>query len=239
MSNQLQQTNSTGVSRGTKAPGSFLQNLVRQQRFDQLCLLLLDGSGSMTDELEPGMTKADAASAATAQLLGLLKKSSNAASFSLGIICFAEIVEPRLYPQYVLGLAEERLDFTPFPKNATCRYTYIAKALDEAERMADGFLNSKDASSPIQRTVRILLVSDGYATDAEEAKKSAQRIKNRFGETVRINTTIFGRSEEEEYQLAEQLLKDLASTDEKGQLCYERTPSAAALRAFLERTSSN
>ena len=185
------------------------------------------------------MTKADAASAATVQLLGLLKKSSNAASFSLGIICFAEIVEPRLYPQYVLGLAEERLDFTPFPKNATCRYTYIAKALDEAERMAEGFLNSKDASSPIPRTVRILLVSDGYATDAEEAKKSAERIKNRFGETLRINTTIFGRSEEEEYQLAEQLLKDLASTDEKGQLCYERTPSAAALRAFLERTSSN
>lgn len=239
MNNQLQQNNASQLSRGTQASGSFLRSLVRQQRFDQLCLLLLDGSGSMTHELESGITKADAAAAATAQLLELLKKSSNAASFSLGIICFAEVVEARLYHQYVLSLEESRLDFTPFPKNATCRYTYIAKALDEAELMAEGFLNSKDASSPIQRTVRILLVSDGYATDAEEAKKSAERIKNRFGDTVRINTTIFGRSEEEEYQLAEQLLKDLASTDEKGQLCYERTPSAAALKAFLERTSSS
>lgn len=239
MSNQLQQNNSSGLSRGVQAPSSFLRNIVRQQRFDQLCLLLLDGSGSMTYELEPGVSKADAAAAATAQLLELLKKSSNAASFSLGIICFAEIVETRLYQQYVLNLKEDQLDFTPFPKNATCRYTYIAQALDEAERMAEGFLNSKDAGSPMQRTVRILLVSDGYATDAEKAKESAERIKNKFGDTVRINTTIFGRSEEEEYQLAEQLLKDLASTDEKGQLCYERTPSAAALRAFLERTSSN
>ncbi len=239
MSNQLQQNNPSGLSRGAQASGSFLRSIVRQQRFDQLCLLLLDGSGSMTHELEPGVSKADAAAAATAQLLELLKKSSNAASFSLGIICFAEIVETRLYHQYVLNLEEGQLDFTPFPKNATCRYTYIAHALDEAERMAEGFLNSKEAGSPIQRTVRILLISDGYATDAKQAIESADRIKNKFGETVRINTTIFGRSEEEEYQLAEQLLKDLASTDEKGQLCYERTPSAAALRAFLERTSSN
>lgn len=237
MSNPLQPIDSNSVSRGKPAP-SILKRLTKQKRFDQLCLLLLDGSGSMTHKLESGVSKAVAAAKAASGLLASLQASSNAPSFSLGIICFAEKTEVRLFTQNVVSLEGKQIDFTPFPKGATCRYTLVADALNEAEKMAEAFLNSVDSSQQLKRTVRIMLITDGFATDEEKAITAANRIKEKWQDIVRINTALFGRKEEDEFERAESTLKQLASTTPEGKLCYTKTPSEAELRAFFERSST-
>lgn len=239
MSNQLQQTNSSGIQRGTKNVSNLLGRLTKQRRFDQLCLLILDGSGSMTNELKDDMTKASAAASAARGLLTSLQNSSNSPSFSLAVICFAEITEVRLHAQYVEHLKVQQIDFDPFPKGGTFAYTYVGKALYEAEKIGEAFINSALPDNGLKRTVRIMLITDGYATDYGEALYAANLIKEKWNDSMRINTALFGRKDEEDYELAESVLMELSSYTPQGKLCYTRTPSEAELRAFFERSSTN
>jgi hypothetical protein len=238
MQNQLQKTNKTSISRGAISPASLLSNLRKAKMFDQLCILVLDGSGSMLTELEDGISKAIATANATKELIHLLQKSSKSPSFSLGVICFADVVETRLHAQSVEAINTDKVNLIPFTKGIGNK-TLVMLGLEEAEKMGEAFIKSGEPNSTLKRTVRIILMSDGYAHDFAEAISYADKLRENWADKMRICTSLFGSELENDIDSAEEFLKGIASKDTSGNPYYVRSTSGPILRGFFEKSSTD
>ncbi len=238
MENKLQKTNKGTVTRGTKNAVSVLTKLRKAKMFDQLCILVLDGSGSMMNKLDDGVSKADATANAARELVHLLQRSSKSPSFSFGIVCFADVAETRLHAQYVEAIDIGKVNFIPFTKGLGDK-TLVTLGLQEAANMGEAFLKSGDSNSTLRRTVRIILMSDGYANDFDDAISYADKLRENWGDKMRICASLLGSDIEAAIDKAESFLKGIVSTDTSGNLYYARTTSGSTLRGFFEKSSTD
>lgn len=198
------------------------------RQFNQLVITAMDGSGSMAGQAVGGITKAQATNGGIRGLLSRLKVSRKAPNFSFAMVNFSSTPRIRHQPA-MLTEVDENADYDP----GTSGGTRIDLALEEAERIADGFLSGAKDGEPA-RTVVILLMSDGECEQPAGARSVAARIKSGHDGRIKIASTLFctvGQTD----QRGEQLLRDIASDPVK---LFANVYDAETLRNFLHRSVS-
>lgn len=231
------------VKTGTSAPVSSaspgisaIMKGLKSKLFDQLCLLVLDSSGSMSWELDNGMSKADITRQAVIDLVETLKRSSKSSGFHLAIVTYAALPEVRLLSQAIDSIKAGQIDLgEEFGLGPATR---IDLALKKAEEVATAFINSKSPGSRLERTVRILLMSDGYCNMPENTREVATAIKEKHLDAVRICCCLLSAQDEEFFEEAEDLMKSVATELKNGKICYTNGTRGSDLRSFFERSST-
>ena len=203
----------------------------------QLCMLVLDASGSMKSAHYGGHTKAVAANEAAQGLIHRLKTSSRRANFQVGIINFDTEVIVRQLPTPVT-----EMDHTApvLEIDDLGSATDIGEALQEAYSIAEAFLSQQQPGG-LQHAVVILLMSDGICCYPDETRSIAERIKVTFPiKKLKVATALFeGFAGQQNQHTADaiELLEEIASTDAAGMPCFLHTSSPEALRRFFEASS--
>jgi uncharacterized protein YegL len=215
---------------------SPLLKAVKSKLFDQLCLLVLDGSGSMSWEFENGNSKAKVTEEAVLHLIAKLKSSSKSSGFHLGIITYSKIPEVRLQNQLIDNIQPSEINLGK--KFGEGPATRIDLALQRAYEVATEFINNKPQGSRLERTVRILLMSDGYCDMPTNTTIVANNIKDNHGETVRICCCLLADQNEEFFLEAEELMKSIASKSNDGRIFFTNSNRGSDLRGFFERSST-
>lgn len=229
-SGSLGKTSSTNIA-------AILKQLKKTKMFDQLCLLVLDGSGSMGTVLDDESTKTEVTKSAVIDLIKLLKKSTKSSGFHLGIICYDELPKIRLHAQPVDSVSEVEIDLgVDFGEG---RFTRIDLALAEAEKIADAFLKTTEPGNQLKRDARILLMSDGYCNAPHKTREVVSSIKGKHAEKIRFCCCLLANEWEEELEEAESLMREIASNDKSGKLCFTRAFNGRDLRSFFEGSSTD
>ncbi len=140
------------------------------QQFNQLVLGLMDGSGSMSEPCVGGISKAQATNAALRGLLSRLKVSKKAANFSFAMASFNGAPSTRHQP-LPLSAVDENGDYDPGCSGGTL----IDKALEEAERVAVGFLNQGEEGGAPRSAVTRRARSSAKSTDRDASSTAASR----------------------------------------------------------------
>ncbi len=197
--------------------------------FHQLGILVLDGSGSMTEKAAMNSTKAKEVNAAVIELFNRINVSRVKQNFSFACIKFDETATVSLPP-------------TPFDYNALINENYdptigkgggtkIFEALNEAKKLAEDFLNSAPPDG-VPHKVLILLMSDGMCFQPKKTIEVANNLKS--NPKILIASAYFGTVGEIDTD-AQKVLKEV-STDPA--TYYTTVYDGEALRAFFERSIS-
>lgn len=196
----------------------------------QLCLLVLDASGSMNNLHYGGQTKADAVKEASLGLITRFKQSSKRANFHLGILNFDHRVIIRQEPTPVMSMKN---DIVLIMNDLGAR-TDIGNALLKAYEICTAFL-AEEQSGGLPHSTVILIMSDGFCDKPEETIAIAEDIKQKHTlRKLKIATSIFGiKNHDTEAEKAIELLKNVASLNEDGTPCFQQTDSVEALRNFF------
>lgn len=197
--------------------------------FHQLGILVLDGSGSMTDKAAMNSTKAKEVNAAVMELFNRLNVSRVKQNFSFSCIKFDESATVSLQPTTFdfTQLMNENYD----PTIGKSGGTQIFEGLNEAKRLADNFLNNAP-SDGVPHKVLILLMSDGMCFQPQTTVAVASNLKS--NPKILIACAYFGTVGENDTD-AQKLLKEI-STDPS--TYYTTVYDGEALRAFFERSIS-
>lgn len=195
--------------------------------FQQLGILVLDGSGSMSEQVEGNISKADAVNIATRDLLTRLIASKNKRDFSIGVITFDTTANVRLPITRVCddkgGTVDDNADYNPM--NGHGGGTNLAGALEEAEKMATQFLSQGPSGMPL--SVVVVVLSDGLSQT--DPKTVANRIKQ--NERITLAATLFARSGDSSAEVQHgqtQLLSIVSSPT-----LYKTTRDSETLRKFF------
>lgn len=197
--------------------------------FNQLGILVLDGSGSMNEIGQGHAPKAKHVSSAVVELFNRLNASRVKQNFSFAYVKFDDepttVFEPTAFDFSIL--MNEDYD----PTSGKGGTTYICKALEEANRIADQFLNNAPVEG-VPHKVLILLLSDGMCFEPELSKNVASQIKQ--NPSKQIACAYFGEVGANDSD-AQALLKDIATDSTT---FYTTIYDGDALRAFFERSIS-
>jgi len=197
--------------------------------FHQLGILVLDGSGSMTEKAAMNSTKAKEVNAAVMELFNRINVSRVKQNFSFACVKFDETATVSLSP-------------TPFDFNVLMNENYdptigkgggtqIFEALNEAKRLAELFLNNAPLDG-VPHKVLILLMSDGMCFQPEKTVSVANSLKS--NPKILMASAYFGTVGENDTD-AQKVLKEV-STDPG--TYYTTVYDGEALRAFFERSIS-
>lgn len=197
--------------------------------FHQLGILVLDGSGSMTEKAAMNSTKAKEVNAAVMELFNRINVSRVKQNFSFACIKFDETATVSLPP-------------TPFDFNVLMNENYdptigkgggtqIFEALNEAKKLAENFLNNAPADG-VPHKALILLMSDGMCFQPETTVAVASNLKS--NPKILMASAYFGTVGEIDTD-AQRVLKEV-STDPA--TYYTTVYDGEALRAFFERSIS-
>lgn len=197
--------------------------------FHQLGILILDGSGSMTEKAAMNSTKAKEVNAAVMELFNRINVSRVKQNFSFACIKFDETATVSLPP-------------TPFDFNVLMNENYdptigkgggtqIFEALNEAKKLAENFLNNAPTDG-VPHKVLILLMSDGMCFQPETTVAVANNLKS--NPKILMASAYFGTVGEIDTD-AQRVLKEV-STDPS--TYYTTVYDGEALRAFFERSIS-
>ena len=191
----------------------------RPRSIEQLGILVLDGSGSMSASDAQGRgTKAQAVGEAVQGLITKLQGSSRQQDFWLALIVFDNNVEVRLTPTPVTDIEISSIVADPYIGGETA----IGDALFAASTMAEDFIAGE---TDLPRSVVIMLMSDGQNNTGREPLSVAQDIKTRFSSKVTMVSVAYGEDADKE------TLIRIANNPEKG---FRATDSAEELRSFFE-----
>ena len=191
----------------------------RPRSIEQLGILVLDGSGSMSEPDAQGRgTKAQAVGEAVRGLITKLKGSSRRQDFWLALIVFDNNVEVRLLPTPMTEIELSSTETNPYLGGETA----IGDALFAAWNMAEDFTAGE---TDLARSVVITLMSDGQNNTGREPLSVAQDIKTKLSSKVNIVSVAYGKDADEE------TLVKIANDPEKG---FRSTDSAEELRSFFE-----
>jgi hypothetical protein len=201
--------------------------------FAQLGLLVVDGSGSMTNPaVEGNIQKAQATNVAIRDLFTRFKVCRVARNFAFAMIAFDDHPSVRLKPMQVGPDFDDNGDYNPLVGHGGG--TNIYAALEEAEKIANDFLSQAPAGG-VPHSVVILVMSDGCCSDPARTKAVADRIKKGpYREIVRICCAFFGTLGSQDRE-GEGLLKSIASDPVLG---YKTVYDAETLRLFFEASIS-
>lgn len=193
--------------------------IVEPRMFEQLGILVLDGSGSMKNPGETNMAKAEEVNIAVRDLISRLKVSRYRDNFMLAIVTYDNNVNAeRLAPTRVTEL-DESADYNPLAGHGD--QTAIGDALAAAGRVAANFLA---AQVDIPRSVVIVLMSDGQNNHGADPVQVADAIKSDQGR-VTICAAGYGKGSD----LDELTLKRLVT----GPTGYKHTYNTEELREFF------
>jgi Mg-chelatase subunit ChlD len=199
--------------------------------FHQLGLLVLDGSGSMTEMGPFNTSKAKHVSAAVVELFNRMNVSRVKQNFSFACIKFDNSptlsLSPTAFDHSVL--MNQNFD----PTDGKGGGTQIFEALNEAQKIAENFLSSAPADG-LPHKVLILLMSDGMCFQPNTTKTVATNIK--INPKVQIACAYFGEVGKIDAD-AQDLLKGVCSDLGSGP-AFTTVYDGEALRAFFERSIS-
>lgn len=197
--------------------------------FHQLGILVLDGSGSMTDKAAMNSTKAKEVNASIMELFNRINISRVKQNFSFACIKFDESATVSLQPTEFdyNHLMNENYD----PTAGKGGGTQIFEGLNEAKRIAENFLNSAPADG-VPHKVLILLMSDGMCFQPRTTISVANDLKS--NPKIQIASVYFGTVGENDAD-AQNVLKEVSSDYAT---YYTTVYEGEALRAFFERSIS-
>jgi Mg-chelatase subunit ChlD len=195
--------------------------------FNQLGVLVLDGSSSMEEMTVNNITKAQAVNGAVRDIFTRFKRSRYARNFSFAVVTFDG--NAQLHTPIIAAIdVNDDADYDPVKHHGGG--TNIGSGLLEARRVAGEFL--RKASRDLPTTVVIVVMSDGRdgdggVGDPAETRRIAEEIKG--NPTITICSTYFATSGSQSAQEQEQL-KHLASNPS---LNYKTVYDAESLRTFF------
>jgi uncharacterized protein YegL len=196
--------------------------------FNQLGILVLDGSGSMTDISTGNAPKAKHVESACYELFNRMNGSRVKQNFSFACIKFDNTPTVALNPTAFDFTALMGSNFDPLEGKGG--QTYINLALEEAKQVAEDFLNGAQAGS-VPHKVLILLLSDGMCFEPEKTLAISTEIKS--NPKIEIATVYFGTVGNNDVD-AQTLMKEVASDPTRYTTVYD----GDALRNFFERSIS-
>lgn len=203
------------------------------KQFSQLGVLVVDGSGSMTEPAAGNITKAQATNNAIREMFTRFKVSRVAKNFTFAIVTFDDHAEIRLKPTQVGPDLDDNADYDPTKGHGGG--TRIYAALEEAEKIVNDFLASAPAEG-VPHSAVILVMSDGLCSDPGRTKQVAEQIKNGpYGSKITICCTLFATVGNPD-PAGEQLLRELASDPVMG---YKTVYDGETLRGFFIRSMSS
>jgi len=160
-----------------------MEEVVRVSKsFERLCVLVLDGSGSMED-LHPqsGVKKAEAISQIVRDLITALKAHRESPNMFMTILTYDDRIDgnPIILPTPVVDM-DENADYNPMNLNGVMRggQTAIGDVLEEAFNEALNF--TTDPSQQYPRTAIILLMTDGNNNAGKDPRQVSQEIHQKL-----------------------------------------------------------
>lgn len=207
------------------------KNVKTSKTFDQLGILVLDGSGSMSEQTAHLISKADAVTQAVNELFSRCKQSRNSKNFSFAIVNYDHRSIVKMKPTRVKDV-DDHGDYNPM--DGLGGATYISKGLEDAENIAKEFL-SQSQDGGLKRSVVIVLMTDGVDMTEAETISVANRLKKM--NNVYVSGCFFETLGAD--------LKDMQNcSDYVRKLCTDETKfsmvsTAEALRNFFEASISN
>jgi uncharacterized protein YegL len=196
--------------------------------FNQLGILVLDGSGSMAEMSNGNASKAKHVELACTELFSRLNASRVKQNFSFACIKFDNTPTATLDPIPFDFSTLMSANFNPLDGKGG--QTYINLALAEAKKMAEDFLNNVPEGS-VPHKVLILLMTDGMCFEPGESLVLASDIKT--NPKINIGCAYFSAVGSNDPK-AQELLKEIA-TDVS---FYSTVYDGEALRNFFERSLS-
>ena len=197
----------------------------QSQTFNQLGILCLDGSGSMTLEGKRGQTLAESVNLAVREFLGYFKTSSIVNNFSIAVVTFDGKSEVHTPIKRLVDI-DDNAKYDPTVGHGG--RTFIGGALEKAEYLAKEFL-SKPEASYIPSSVIVLVMSDGMCDRPQDSKRIAERLKQSGKITICCSFFSSQHVGDADKQQAQQDLQEIAS----GVNCYKTTYDAEGLRKFF------
>lgn len=220
-------TTTKGANRMSEKPRTTQIGLVvAPPSFHQLGLLVLDGSGSMSEPAAGNITKAQAVNVAVREMLTRFKASRHVRNFSFAVVSFDEDAAVHT-PITAATAIDDYADYDPL--NGRGGGTRIAAGLESARTVAAEFLRREH---PVPPTVVIVLMSDGRdgeggLADPRDTLRLAEEIKRT--PHVTICTTYFARVGSVDPPSQEHL-RSIATNPETG---YKTVYDAETLRRFF------
>jgi len=198
--------------------------ITETKAFEQLGILVLDGSGSMEVAGETGQPKAEEVNNVTRGLISRLKVSRRKENFYLSIVSYDHNVTVRLKPTPVTQI-DDTADYNPL--NGHGGETAIGDALETASKIAEEFLEKKTA---FPRSVVIVLLTDGQNN---AGKKHPVEVANKIkssGKKITLCAAGYGRGEDVDALILQQIVSGSGE--------YIRAYDPEALRKFFEASVS-
>jgi uncharacterized protein YegL len=209
-------------------------NLVSAPAWLQLALIVVDGSGSMTERFArpdasvegyASPTKAAAVDVATRSLLQRMQQGGVAANFEFAYVSFNDRVTEQRGRERLLDVSLDR-SYDPTAKGIGG--TAIHLGLDAAATIVEGFMRDA-AQSEVGASAVVVLMSDGEEQDdAAKVAASAARLCEIRG--ARLAACLFATDGRANY--GEPLLQSIVSGPE----LYQRIYDTEQLRRFFHAT---
>lgn len=198
--------------------------------FHQLGVLVIDGSGSMSDECAGNITKAQAVNLAVREMFSKFKSSRYRANFSFAVVTFDQKASTHtdITPAETI---DDNASYDPLVGNGGG--TKIGAGLITAQGIAEAFLG-QEPEGGVPSSVVILVMSDGNCGEPDKTKVIADGIKQ--NNNISICTTLFARVGEQNLAPAQQLLQSIASDPVMG---FKTVYDGATLRDFFIRSASS
>ncbi len=205
--------------------------MVASKTFEQLGILVLDGSGSMEEQTAQHISKADAVTQAVNDLFSRCKASRNRNNFSFAIVNYDHRSIVKMKPTPVKDV-DDHGDYNPM--NGLGGATYISKGLEDAEKIAKSFL-SQSQEGGLARSVVIVIMTDGVDMTEAETISVANRLKKMS--KVSVSGCFFETlgADSRDMQKCADYVKKLCTDETK----FSMVSTAEALRNFFEASMSN
>ena len=194
------------------------------RQFSQLGILCLDGSASMNEKGDGGVTLAESVNLSVREFLGFFRTSRRASNFSIAVVTFDDKAKTHTDITELVNID----DFANYnPLNGHGNGTNIGEALNLAGKIAEQFLAEQ---SEVPRSVSIVVMSDGECGSPDSTKQIADRLKQ--NDKIQICSTLFTAKSNvgsDEANRAKDVLKYIASAP----TLYKTTYSETDLRKFF------
>jgi uncharacterized protein YegL len=207
------------------------ENVTQPPTFLQLGILVLDGSGSMTEPSKNKITKGQEVSIAVKDLFSRFKASTLRNNFRFAVVCYDNTAKLEMDVTALKDIDENR---SYDPTKGLEGTTSIAEGLKVAKQISDKFLTLyKDGELP--RKVLVLLMTDGVDMTELETIATANTLKT--NPKIQIASCFFEtlNAEVADMNLAVGFLQSICS--DTG--LFAKVHDADSLRGFFERSMSN
>ena len=198
-----------------------------QKGFEQLGILVLDGSLSMAEEGETQQPKAVEVNNAVRGLIGRLQGGGKKKNFLLSIVTYEDTAIIKYGPTPVTQL-DPLEDYNPLSVHGKGTGTAIGNALAEAKNISEKYL---EESSNFPRSVVIIVLTDGQNNCGMNPESIADEIKN-SGKKITLCAVGYGKGS----GVDELLLQKIVSKPVANQATYLRTFNTEDLRNFFTAT---